>query len=52
MKCHRAGLISVVILMLTDQAWGAPLTLQECLQKAKDSNPVLKSSSWDTRIAR
>jgi len=52
MKCHRADLISVVILLLTAQAWGAPLTLQECLQQAKDNNPVLKNSSWDTHIAR
>ena len=52
MKSHRAGLIGSVILLLTAQAWGASLTLQECLQIAKNNNPVLKSSSWDTGIAR
>jgi outer membrane protein TolC len=52
MKCHRASLTCVVVLLLTVQAWGAPLTLQECLQKAKENNPALKSSAWDSRIAR
>jgi outer membrane protein len=52
MNCRRVSLISIVMLLLTSQAWGAQLTLQECLQKAKDHNPSLKSSSWDSRIAR
>ena len=38
--------------MMATRSWAATLTLQECLQRAKDNNPVLKSSSWDTRIAR
>jgi len=52
MNCRPASLIIVVILLLTAQAWGAQLTLQECLQKAKDNNPLLKSSAWDTSIAQ
>lgn len=52
MKCRHASLISVILLLLTAQAWGATLTLQECLQLANDNNPALKSSAWDSRIAR
>jgi outer membrane protein TolC len=45
--------IAVIILLLTiSQAWAAPLTLQECLQKARDNNPTLKSVVWDTKIAQ
>jgi len=36
---------------MTVPSWGAPLSLKDCLQKAQDNNPVLKSSSWDSRIA-
>jgi outer membrane protein TolC len=32
-------------------SWGAPLSLQECLKKAHDNNPALKSAAWDSRIA-
>jgi len=52
MKCRHASLVSLVILLLSAQAWGATLTLQECLQQARDNNPALKSSAWDSRIAR
>ena len=52
MKCRRASLLCAVFLALTTNAWAAALTLQECLQKAKENNPVLKSNAWDTRIAR
>jgi len=52
MKCRRVSLTCVVILLLAAQAWGAPLTLQECLQQARSNNPALKSSAWDSRIAR
>jgi outer membrane protein TolC len=37
---------------MATQAWTATLTLQECLKKSSDNNPVLKSSSWDSKIAR
>jgi outer membrane protein TolC len=32
-------------------SWGSPLSLQDCLKKAHDNNPVLKSVAWDSRIA-
>lgn len=52
MKFHRASLYCVIFLAVTTNAWSAMLTLKECLQKARDNNPVLKSSSWDSRIAQ
>ena len=45
-------LICLLCLAVASQAWSATLTLHECLQKAQDNNPVLKSSAWDSRIAR
>lgn len=44
-------LICAFCLSVTSQAWSATLTLHDCLQKAQDSNPALKSSAWDPRIA-
>jgi outer membrane protein TolC len=52
MRIHRAGIATAALLMVAVQAWGAPLTLQECLRKAGENNPALKSSAWDARIAR
>lgn len=44
-------LIAVLCLGITTQCWGAPLSLQDCLQKARNNNPTLKSAVWDSRIA-
>jgi outer membrane protein len=52
MKCHRASLFCAIVLAFTTNAWSASLTLQECLQMARDNNPALKSSAWDSRIAQ
>lgn len=52
MKCRPASLLILIIVLFSSQAWSAPLTLQECLRNAKSNNPVLKSSAWDSRIAR
>lgn len=51
MKFLHASLIAVACLGLTTPSWSAPLSLKECLQKARDNNPALKSSGWDSRIA-
>jgi outer membrane protein TolC len=51
MKFLHASLITVICLGMAVQSWGATLTLQDCLQKAKANNPALKSSAWDSRIA-
>jgi outer membrane protein TolC len=51
MNFLHASLIAVVCLVITPQCWGAPITLQDCLQKAKVNNPALKNSAWDSRIA-
>jgi len=32
-------------------AWGAELSLQECLERAREHNPSLKTAAWDYRIA-
>ena len=52
MKYLRASLLTCLFLLIASSGWPATLTLQECLQKAKDNNPALKSSAWDTRIAQ
>ena len=49
---HRVNLFCVVFLSFAIQCWAAPLTLQECLQKVKDNNPVLQNAAWDTRMAQ
>jgi outer membrane protein len=51
MNFLHASLVTVVCLGLAAQSWGAPLSLQDCLQKARDNNPSLKSAAWDSRIA-
>jgi outer membrane protein TolC len=38
-------------LLLGTTAWGAQLTLQECLKQAGEHNPSLKTAVWDHRIA-
>jgi len=49
---QRASLVCMVLLAVAARSWAAPLTLQECLQKAKTNNPSLKSAAWDTGLAR
>jgi outer membrane protein TolC len=38
-------------LLIGTSAWGAQLTLQECLERAREHNPNLKTAAWDHRIA-
>jgi len=51
MKFLHASLTVVVCLGMATHSWGAPLSLQDCLQRARDNNPLLKSAAWDSRIA-
>ncbi|MDD2542410.1 MAG: TolC family protein [Desulfuromonadaceae bacterium] len=51
MKFLRASLIGVLFLGMASNSWAAPLSLRECLIKAHDNNPALKSIAWDSRIA-
>ncbi len=46
------SLVTAVFLGLASLSWGASLSLQDCLQKARDNNPALKSAAWDAPIAR
>jgi len=52
MKLHRVSLLTTALVLFSSLAWSATLSLQECLQQARDNNPVLKSSGWDSRIAQ
>lgn len=51
MNFLHASFAALIFLGMTAQSWGAPLSLQDCLQKASDNNPALRSASWDSRIA-
>jgi len=52
MISRPVSFICAVLLSVSAQCWAAPLTLQECLQKARDNNQALKSAAWDTRLAQ
>jgi outer membrane protein TolC len=52
MNFLHASLTAVICLGMATYSWGAPLSLQDCLQRASDNNPALKSAVWDSRIAR
>jgi outer membrane protein len=50
----RNLLFSVItsgVLLIGTTAWGAQLTLQDCLDRATEHNPSLKTAAWDHRIA-
>lgn len=51
MNFLHASIAAVMSLGVATASWGAPLSLQECLKKAHDNNPALKSAAWDRRIA-
>ena len=51
MKFLYASVATVVCLGLAVQCWGAPLSLQDCLHKAGDNSPILKSASWESKIS-
>ena len=51
MNYLRAGFAAAIFLGMAAQSWGAPLSLKDCLQRASDHSPVLKSAVWDSRIA-
>lgn len=51
MNFLHASLATLFLLGTTVHSWAAPLSLQECLQKARYNNPALKSAVWDSRIA-
>lgn len=49
---QRASFFCAVFFTMTAQCWAAPLTLQECMRKASDNNPILKRAAWDTSLAQ
>lgn len=45
------GFAALIFIGMATHSWGAPLSLQDCLQRASDHSPILKSAIWDNRIA-
>ena len=52
MNILHVGRAAVVVMCMISNCWCAPLSLEDCLQKARDNNPVLKSAVWDSHIAQ
>lgn len=52
MNYRLASIVTVILFLSAPHAFAAPLTLKECLQKARDNNPSLKSAAWDTKITQ
>lgn len=52
MKCRPVSIVLLTLLVLVSHSNAAPLTLQECLQKAAADSPVLKAAGWDSRVAQ
>ncbi len=52
MNYLRASLAAVVLLGMAAHSWGAPLSLQDCLQRASSNSPILKSAVRDSSIAQ
>lgn len=51
MKFPPASPFIALLLLFASSCWGAPLTLSECLKKAGESNPELRSAAWESRMA-
>ena len=51
MNFLHASLAVAIFFSLATNSWCAPLSLQDCLQRAHSNNPSLKSAAWDSRIA-
>ncbi|WP_191965698.1 TolC family protein [Oryzomonas sagensis] len=45
------SLLTGGMLLIGTPSWAAPLTLQECLERARQHNPTLKAAAWAPRIA-
>jgi outer membrane protein TolC len=54
MKFPPASLLLLLPLLLlpVTRAWGAPLSLSDCLTRAAENNPELRSLAWEPRLAR
>lgn len=51
MKFPPVSIFVSLLILVASSCWGAPLTLSECLQKARDNNPELRSAAWESRMA-
>ena len=40
-----------LLMLITTPLWAKTVTLQECLERARQNNPSLKTAAWDTNIA-
>jgi len=52
MKSRPASLAVVILFLLASHSWGAELSLGDCLQKARDNNPDLRTTAWEISIAQ
>jgi len=51
MRNRLFSLFTGGILLIGTASWAAPLTLQECLERARVHNPGLKAAAWAPRVA-
>jgi outer membrane protein TolC len=52
MKSRPASLAVAILFLLVSHSWGAELTLGDCLKKARDNNPDLRTAAWEISIAQ
>lgn len=52
MNINTVKMTALILFLAASQTFGASLSLQECLQKARDNNPSLKSAAWESKIAK
>jgi outer membrane protein TolC len=52
MKSRPASLAVAILFLLASHSWGAELSLGDCLQKARDNNPDLRTTAWEISIAQ
>lgn len=52
MKNRHISILATLIVLMSTPVYAKTITLQECLEKARQNNPALKTAAWDTAIAR
>jgi len=51
MQNRLASLFALIACLIATPLWARTVTLEECLEQARQNNPVLKAAVWDTRIS-
>lgn len=52
MMFRPVSLAFVLLLLLAPHSWGGTLSLEECLKKAGENNPELRTLAWEPRLAQ